>query len=65
MYGISDPQDRELFAFHSLQIDSNFHSHKKLQAVWDMTKSGEYYGGALEEITGAAVDELNRYLLDK
>lgn len=48
-YGISDEQSRELFALHALQSGPNFHTEKKFLSIWEKTKTGEYYGRALQE----------------
>ncbi|MYM91216.1 DUF4123 domain-containing protein [Rugamonas sp. FT82W] len=61
-YGIRDPQDRAVFAGHALQIGYDFHRDDRLQAVWTLTRDGDFYGGALEEVTGQAVDRLAEYL---
>lgn len=61
-YGIHDPQDRQLFAVHALQIGSDFHAHGKLQAVWKRTRAGDFYGGALEEESEHTADQLQTYL---
>lgn len=50
-YGISDPQDRELFATHTLQLGPCFHLQEKFQTVWDQTRAGHFYGGVLEELS--------------
>lgn len=60
-YGIVDKKDRELFALHVLQIGSDFHDDQRLQAVWRMTGAGEFYGAALEEVTGCPADQLQDY----
>jgi hypothetical protein len=58
-YGINDAQDRQLFATHALQIDSDFHQSPLLQTVWDQTRMGEFYGGVLENILhGEAITTL-------
>lgn len=62
MYGISDEQDRVLFAEHALTVGPNFHTHRKLQAVWKLTLAGEYYGGALEDISGHPAGQIQDYL---
>ncbi|ELX11459.1 hypothetical protein Jab_1c00411 [Janthinobacterium sp. HH01] len=61
-YGIHDPQDREVFAGHALRIGPDFHRDERLLAVWALTRGGNFYGGALEEVTGQAVDCLPHYL---
>jgi hypothetical protein len=48
-YGISAPDDRELFAAHVLNYGEQFHMNPKLQAVWDKTRGGECYGSAYED----------------
>ncbi|WP_080753737.1 DUF4123 domain-containing protein [Janthinobacterium lividum] len=64
-YGIVDKKDRELFALHVLQLGSDFHDDQRLQAVWSMTGAGEFYGGALEEVTGCPADQLQDYFSKK
>lgn len=61
-YGIEDEQDRDLFAFHALQMGPNFHFDKRLQPVWAMVQTGEYYGGACEHVTALPTDRLHEYL---
>jgi hypothetical protein len=61
-FGIVDPQDRELFARHALQLGADFYTHEKLNTVWGKTRAGEFYGGAVEEVSGLPVDELQTYL---
>jgi hypothetical protein len=61
-YGIHDPQDRTLFALHALELGPDFHADQRLQAVWKLTATGEFYGGALEDVTKHAADQLHRYL---
>lgn len=64
-YGIVDKKDRELFALHVLQLGSGFHEDQRLQTVWRMTGAGEFYGGALEEVTGYPADQLQEYFSEK
>lgn len=61
-YGITDSHDRALFATHALQCGAKFHTDLRLQKVWPLTKDGEFYGGALEEVTGVPVDQLHKFL---
>ena len=61
-YGIHDAQDRELFALHALRLGPDFHTDERLQPVWKLTAAGEFYGGAVEDITQHAADQLHRYL---
>lgn len=61
-YGISDKQDRELFASHALRIGADFHKHVRMRPVWEKTGVGEYYGAACEEVSGQPSDELLIYL---
>lgn len=60
--GILDEQDRELFAFHALQMGPNFHADRRLQAVWEMVRGGDYYGGACEHVSALPTDRLHEYL---
>lgn len=61
-FGIADPQDRRLFAFHALQLGAAFYQHPKLQAVWQRTRQGEFYGGALEDAMQQSSDQLAGFL---
>lgn len=61
-YGVTDAQDRTLFATHALQCGANFYLDPRLQKVWDLTKDGDFYGGALEEVTGVPADQLRDFL---
>lgn len=65
LYGIKDSEDRRLFAAHALQFGDNFHMHPKLQPVWQKIREGDFYGGALEEVTGLPVDQLEMYLKNR
>jgi hypothetical protein len=56
--GLRGTPDRELFALHALQLGAEFHQHPKLQEVWRKTQAGDFYGIAIEEVTGRASDEL-------
>lgn len=62
LYGVEDSGDRRLFATHALQLGDNFHIHPKLQPVWKKVREGDFYGGALEAVTGLPVDLLKNYL---
>ncbi len=57
-YRITDAQDRVLFARHALEVGTNFHLNALLSPVWERTRAGEYYGGALEELIGDSADRL-------
>jgi hypothetical protein len=61
-YGIATVQDRVLFACHALQMGAEFHVHSLLKEVWTKTKSGDFYGGALEEVTRCPAHTLAAYL---
>jgi hypothetical protein len=61
-YGISDPQDRDLFATHAMLLGADFHEHEKMHPVWSKTRTGDYYGAACEEVSGRPVDHLQNYL---
>lgn len=61
-YGIHDSQDRTLFALHALELGPEFHADVRLTRVWKLTAAGEFYGGALEDVTGYAADQLQQYL---
>lgn len=56
--GISDAIDRELFALHALQFGPDFYRSPKLDDVWRKTQLGEFYGSAVESLTGLAADQL-------
>jgi hypothetical protein len=51
-----------LFAHHALQMGAEFHVHPLLKEVWTKTKSGNFYGGALEEVTRCPAHTLATYL---
>lgn len=57
--GIRDAVDRELFALHALQMGANFHRSPKLDEVWPQTQAGEFYGSAVESVTGCPADQLS------
>jgi hypothetical protein len=56
--GIRDTPDRELFALHALQLGASFHQLPELQEVWRKTRTGDFYGNAIEERTGKSIDTL-------
>jgi hypothetical protein len=60
--GLRDPPDRELFALHALQLGAEFHRHPQLQEVWRQTQAGEFYGSAIEEVTGRDADQLYAFI---
>jgi len=62
-YGIQDPPDRMLFALHAMQIGHDFHADSRLAPVWASTAAGEFYGGAVEAVTGHPATRLDQYLL--
>lgn len=62
IYGINDTQDRVLFAMHALTVGDDFHNHRKLQALWKLTQAGDYYGSALEDISGHPAEKIQDYL---
>ena len=62
VYGITDRQDRELFAVHALQMGADFHEHARMLAVWEKTRTGDYYGAACEEVSGQPAYALQDYL---
>ncbi|WP_181459115.1 DUF4123 domain-containing protein [Herbaspirillum rubrisubalbicans] len=64
-YGIRDLTDKALFARHALDIGSGFHLHPLLQLVWDKTRTGDFYGPALEEVIGDSADRLAFHLHEK
>lgn len=57
--GVCDATDRELFALHALQLGPAFHRNERLQKVWQKTQAGEFYGSAVEEVTGCGADQLD------
>ncbi len=61
-YGITDEQDRVLFAQHAIQIGPDFHAHPSLKDVWLKTREGGFYGGAIEAVTGQSCTALQTYL---
>ncbi len=64
-YNIVDAQDRVLFASHALALGAEFHSDERLKGVWKLTAQGEFYGGAVEEVTGMQADELGGFLVQR
>jgi hypothetical protein len=60
--GLRDAADRELFALHALQLGAGFHRHAQLQEVWRKTQDGDFYGSAIEEITGHPADQLVTFI---
>jgi hypothetical protein len=58
-YGIRDRQDRELFSLHALRLGADFHSHERMQPVWNRTCAGDCYGRALEEIFACPVQQFH------
>lgn len=64
-YGICEAQDREIFAWHALQLGAEFIEHEKMQSVWRKTAAGEYYGAACEEVSSGPVEKLWCYLHGK
>lgn len=61
-FGITDRQDRELFAVHALQLGADFHEHAHMLPVWEKIRAGDYYGAACEDVTGQPADALQDYL---
>lgn len=57
--GIRDPMDRELFALHALQMGAHFYRNPKLDGIWLRTRAGEFYGSAVESVTGSPADRLS------
>lgn len=57
-YGIKDSLDRQLFAFHVLQIGSDFDANGKMVPVWEKTRKGVLYSVAIEEVFGCAANQL-------
>jgi hypothetical protein len=64
-YGIHDREDRQLFAMHAMQLGGNFHMHPKLHPIWTKTQTGNFYGGAIEEVLNTSADELSVETLNK
>lgn len=64
-YGLSDPQDRAIFAAHALQMGEDFHRSEKMKPIWEKTQAGEHYGTACDDMSGLAFDQFQRYLQDK
>jgi hypothetical protein len=56
-YGILDAQSRELFALHAMKFGSDFHSHQRMQPIWEKTLAGTFYGPALEERFACPVEQ--------
>jgi hypothetical protein len=61
-FGLRDSTDRELFALHALQLGAGFYQNTLLQEVWRKTEAGDFYGNAIEEITGRPADQLNAFI---
>ncbi|MFL6673818.1 MAG: DUF4123 domain-containing protein [Massilia sp.] len=61
-FGLRDAADRELFALHALRFGAGFYQHQRLQDVWRKTQAGDFYGSALEEITGRPVDQIDAFI---
>jgi len=57
-YGVMQPSERALYARHALQLGSRFHVQGRMQAVWEQTRTGHYYGSAVEQVFSCAADEL-------
>jgi hypothetical protein len=57
-YGVTQPSERALYGRHALQLGSRFHVHGRMQAVWEQTRTGHYYGSAVEQVFSCAADEL-------
>jgi hypothetical protein len=55
--GLRDAPERELFALHALQLGAGFHQYPQLQEIWRKTQAGDFYGNAIEEVTGRSGDE--------
>lgn len=60
--GVRDALDRELFALHALQSGPGFYRHSKLDDIWTKTRAGEFYGSAVEEVTGRPADRLGEWI---
>lgn len=60
-FGIDHMLDRELFALHALQLGSAFHTAERMLPVWEKTRSGNYYGSAVEEVFGRPGDQLHQH----
>lgn len=60
-FGINAMLDRELFALHALQLGGAFHTAGRMLPVWEKTRSGNYYGSAVEEVFGRPGDQLHQY----
>ena len=43
-------------------LGPDFHTDERLLPVWKLTAAGEFYGGAIEDVTQHAADQLHRYL---
>jgi hypothetical protein len=61
-HGVLDPQDRELFALHAMQIGSDFHTSTLMRPVWEKTIAGDFYGSAIEEVFDRPANQLHTYL---
>lgn len=63
-HGVTDHQDRELFAVHVLKMGAVVSSHRKMQEIWTQTRNGIPYGRALERALELANVNLPQYLAD-
>lgn len=58
-FGVTQDSERELYALHALQLGRRFHDDVRMKAVWDRTRTGAYYGSAIEEVFACPPDELH------
>jgi hypothetical protein len=61
-YGVNDEQDRVLFAQHAIALGTDFHTHALLKDVWQKTREGSFYGGAVEQLIAQPAAALPKYL---
>ncbi|WP_226383052.1 hypothetical protein [Burkholderia savannae] len=57
-YGLSDPADLELFAFHALESGPDFDLHPLMQTLLCARPEGVYYSRAVAELDDAQWDEI-------
>jgi hypothetical protein len=58
-HGVTQRTERQLYARHALQLGPRFYADVRMQAVWEQTRTGDYYGSVIEDIFACAADELH------
>jgi hypothetical protein len=57
--GVMQDSERELYAMHALQLGTRFYTDVRMKPVWNHTRTGGYYGSAVEDVFGCSADELH------